>query len=37
MALSVEQVVWMGCEWNWLTIMSNSGLTVYPMDSNVLR
>jgi 3-deoxy-D-manno-octulosonate 8-phosphate phosphatase KdsC-like HAD superfamily phosphatase len=37
MGLSVEQAVWMGDEWNWLTIMSNGGLNVYAMDSNVAR
>jgi len=36
MGLSVEQV-WMGDEWKWLTIMSNGGLNVYAMDSNVAR
>jgi len=37
MGLSVEQTVWMGDEWNWLTILSNGGLNVYAMDSNVAR
>ena len=37
MGLSVEQVVWMEVEWNWPTIMSNSGFYVYAMDSNEAR
>ena len=37
MGLSVEQVVWMGVEWHWFTIMSNRGLNVYAMDSNEAR
>jgi hypothetical protein len=37
MALSVKKNVWMGDEWNWLTIVTSSGLIVRPVGSNMAR